>query len=176
MRGLTNGIEFLFKKNKVEYIKGSATLETDHVISTQLLGGGERKIEATNIILATGSGRLVCLCSCSESSYGSPSRGQRQGAHHRQHGSSEAEQGARASDRGGRRSDRSGAGVGVAPSGLEGGGGGVPGPHRRTERQRDLQHSAAMSDEAGNEVQAEHEGDGQRAHRRGREGERGGQG
>ena len=53
MRGLTNGIEFLYKKNHVEYIKGTATLESDHIISAQLLAGGERKIEAANIILAT---------------------------------------------------------------------------------------------------------------------------
>ena len=55
VRGLTNGIEFLFKKNGVEYIKGAASLEDEHTISAKLLAGGERTIEATNIILATGS-------------------------------------------------------------------------------------------------------------------------
>lgn len=55
VRGLTNGIEFLFKKNGVEYIKGAASFESDHVLNAKLLAGGERTIEATNIILATGS-------------------------------------------------------------------------------------------------------------------------
>ncbi|KAK8808892.1 hypothetical protein WA538_002208 [Blastocystis sp. DL] len=55
VRGLTNGIEFLFKKNGVEYIKGAASLEDEHTISAKLLAGGERTIEAANIILATGS-------------------------------------------------------------------------------------------------------------------------
>ena len=55
VRGLTNGIEFLFKKNGVEYIKGAASLESDHTINAKLLAGGERVLEATNIILATGS-------------------------------------------------------------------------------------------------------------------------
>lgn len=54
---MTNGIEFLFKKNGVEYIKGAASFETDHILNAQLLAGGERKIEASNIILATGSGK-----------------------------------------------------------------------------------------------------------------------
>ena len=44
----------------MEYIKGSATLEGDHLISAQLLAGGERKVEATNIILATGSCSSLC--------------------------------------------------------------------------------------------------------------------
>ena len=56
---MTNGIEFLFKKNGVEYIKGSASFETDHVLNATLLAGGERKIEADNIILATGSGKCL---------------------------------------------------------------------------------------------------------------------
>ena len=51
--GLTKGIEFLFKKNKIEWIKGTA----------RLLGGGKidvsgaegRTIEAREIIVATGS-------------------------------------------------------------------------------------------------------------------------
>ena len=62
VRGLTTGIEFLFKKNGVEYIKGAASFETDHILNAQLLSGGERKIEADNIILATGSCKFIeCL-------------------------------------------------------------------------------------------------------------------
>ena len=84
MRGLTNGIEFLFKKNGVEYIKGAASLESDHTINAALLAGGERKIEATNIILATGSsGRMPCGSSRRQPRCGRAPRGQREGAHHR---------------------------------------------------------------------------------------------
>ena len=39
----------------MEYIKGAASLEDEHTISTKLLAGGDRTIEAANIILATGS-------------------------------------------------------------------------------------------------------------------------
>ena len=60
---MTNGIEFLFKKNGVEYIKGAASLESEHTINAKLLAGGERVIEATNIILATGSSRTDQTCS-----------------------------------------------------------------------------------------------------------------
>ena len=56
---MTNGIEFLFKKNGVEYIKGAASLEDEHTISTKLLAGGDRTIEAANIILATGSSTFL---------------------------------------------------------------------------------------------------------------------
>lgn len=76
MRGLTNGIEFLFKKNGVEYIKGAASLESEHTINAALLAGGERKIEATNIILATGSSQRSSSPSCCrQPSHGCSPRG-----------------------------------------------------------------------------------------------------
>jgi len=52
---LTKGIEFLFKKNKVTYIQGTAVLAGDGKIDVTLLDDGERQITATNILIATGS-------------------------------------------------------------------------------------------------------------------------
>jgi dihydrolipoamide dehydrogenase len=53
--GLTKGIEFLFKKNKVEWVKGTGSFEDDHTIKVELADGGERSLKAKNIIIATGS-------------------------------------------------------------------------------------------------------------------------
>jgi dihydrolipoamide dehydrogenase len=54
--GLTKGIEFLFKKNGVDYIKGTGTLTGEHEIKVNPLEGGEQQtLRAKNIILATGS-------------------------------------------------------------------------------------------------------------------------
>jgi len=53
--GLTKGIEFLFKKNNVEYIKGTGSFADEHTLSVQLNDGGETSIRAKNIIIATGS-------------------------------------------------------------------------------------------------------------------------
>lgn len=54
--GLTKGIEFLFKKNGVDYIKGTGTLVGEHEIKVNPLEGGEAQtLRAKNIILATGS-------------------------------------------------------------------------------------------------------------------------
>lgn len=54
--GLTKGIEFLFKKNGVDYIKGTGTLTGEHEISVNPIDGGEAQVlRAKNIILATGS-------------------------------------------------------------------------------------------------------------------------
>jgi dihydrolipoamide dehydrogenase len=53
--GLTKGIETLFKQNKVEYVKGAASFISPTRLSVQLLDGGERQIDAKNIIIATGS-------------------------------------------------------------------------------------------------------------------------
>ena len=48
--GLTKGIEFLFKKNKVEWLKGHATFN-----SKDSLKVGDRTVRARNIVIATGS-------------------------------------------------------------------------------------------------------------------------
>jgi dihydrolipoamide dehydrogenase len=53
--GLTKGIEFLFKKNNVEWIKGSGSFQDEHTIKVDLNEGGERSVRAKNIIIATGS-------------------------------------------------------------------------------------------------------------------------
>jgi dihydrolipoamide dehydrogenase len=52
---LTKGIEFLFKKNGVNYVKGTATLTGEHEVKVALTAGGEETFTAKNIILATGS-------------------------------------------------------------------------------------------------------------------------
>ncbi|MFL6785542.1 MAG: dihydrolipoyl dehydrogenase, partial [Sphingomicrobium sp.] len=50
VKGLTQGIEFLFKKNKVEWLKGLATFESADTVKV-----GERTVRAKNIVIATGS-------------------------------------------------------------------------------------------------------------------------
>ena len=53
--GLTKGVEFLFKKNNVEYVKGAGTFVNENEVKVELLEGGERTLRARNIIIATGS-------------------------------------------------------------------------------------------------------------------------
>lgn len=53
--GLTKGVEFLFKKNKVEYIRGTAALSGEHEVKVNKIDGGEETLVAKNIIIATGS-------------------------------------------------------------------------------------------------------------------------
>lgn len=53
--GLTKGIEGLFKKNKVTYVKGWGKLASPNEVSVDLIDGGEKKISAKNIMIATGS-------------------------------------------------------------------------------------------------------------------------
>lgn len=55
MNGLTKGIEGLFAKNKVDYVKGWGKLTSANTINVALNQGGDREINAKNIILATGS-------------------------------------------------------------------------------------------------------------------------
>ncbi|PZU58006.1 MAG: dihydrolipoyl dehydrogenase [Sphingobium sp.] len=50
VKGLTGGIEFLFKKNKIDWLKGLATFVDAHTIEV----AGEKK-SAKNIVIATGS-------------------------------------------------------------------------------------------------------------------------
>ena len=52
---LTSGVEFLFKKNKVEWIKGAARFTKAHTLAVTLNDGKLRDITAQNIIIATGS-------------------------------------------------------------------------------------------------------------------------
>jgi len=52
---LTKGIEFLFKKNKVDYVPGTAAFVDEHTVAVNLIDGGEKHIRGKNIIIATGS-------------------------------------------------------------------------------------------------------------------------
>ena len=52
---LTKGIEHLFRKNKVEYVKGEARLTAKRELTAALDGGGSRALAAKNIVVATGS-------------------------------------------------------------------------------------------------------------------------
>lgn len=53
--GLTKGVEGLFKKNQVEYVKGAGSFVSANKVKVALFGGGETELEAKNIIIATGS-------------------------------------------------------------------------------------------------------------------------
>ena len=53
--GLTGGVEFLFKKNKVEWIKGAGAFTGKDTIAVALNDGGTRTVTAKNTIIATGS-------------------------------------------------------------------------------------------------------------------------
>jgi dihydrolipoamide dehydrogenase len=53
--GLTKGVEFLFKKNNVTYVKGTASFAGEHEIKVNLNEGGEQTIVGKNILIATGS-------------------------------------------------------------------------------------------------------------------------
>ena len=50
VKGLTAGIEFLFKKNKVEWLKGRASFESADSVKI-----GDKTVRAKNIVIATGS-------------------------------------------------------------------------------------------------------------------------
>ena len=50
VKGLTGGIEMLFKKNKVEYIKGAGEITGENEVTV-----GKKKYTAANIMIATGS-------------------------------------------------------------------------------------------------------------------------
>ena len=50
VKGLTQGVEFLFKKNKVEWLKGQATFQSADTVKV-----GDRSVRAKNIVIATGS-------------------------------------------------------------------------------------------------------------------------
>jgi len=50
VKQLTGGIEFLFKKNKVEWLKGYASFESANSVKV-----GDRTVTAKNIVIATGS-------------------------------------------------------------------------------------------------------------------------
>ena len=51
---LAGGIEFLFKKNKVDYIRGTGSLAGEGKVSVEDADGKTSTYEAKNILLATG--------------------------------------------------------------------------------------------------------------------------
>ena len=55
VQGLTKGIEFLFKKNKVTYIKGHGSFNKKNEINVTSPDGSKSQIKGKHIIIATGS-------------------------------------------------------------------------------------------------------------------------
>jgi len=55
VNGLTSGIEGLFKKNKVTYVKGWGTITGPNEVKVNLAEGGTQTLSSKNIIIATGS-------------------------------------------------------------------------------------------------------------------------
>src|SRR3546814_12669803 len=55
VKDLTGGIEFLFKKNKIDYVKGWGAIPAAGKVTVKLEAGGEETLEAKRILIATGS-------------------------------------------------------------------------------------------------------------------------
>ncbi len=55
VKGLTGGIEMLFKKNKIDYVKGWGTIPAAGSVKVALADGGEDTLSTKNILIATGS-------------------------------------------------------------------------------------------------------------------------
>ena len=55
VKDLTDGVRFLFKKNKITPVFGAATLTSPTTVQVKLNEGGETTLEARKILLATGS-------------------------------------------------------------------------------------------------------------------------
>lgn len=57
--GLTKGIEGLFKKNKVTYVKGHGRFADPNTIEVDLLDGSKQTIRTKNTIVASKCARSV---------------------------------------------------------------------------------------------------------------------
>lgn len=55
VKSLTGGVEMLFKKNKVEYVKGHGTISSKNEVTVELMDGGSQTLKTKNILIATGS-------------------------------------------------------------------------------------------------------------------------
>ena len=55
VKGLTGGVEFLFRKYKVEYVKGEATIVDKNRVVVKGLDGKNDTLSTENIVIATGS-------------------------------------------------------------------------------------------------------------------------
>ncbi len=53
--GLTGGIDYLMKKNGVDYVKGWGKFASNDQITVDLNEGGSESFKAKNVIIATGS-------------------------------------------------------------------------------------------------------------------------
>ena len=53
--GLTKGVEFLFKKNKVTYIKGYGSFTSNNTVNIKNSDGSDSQVTGKHIIIATGS-------------------------------------------------------------------------------------------------------------------------
>ncbi len=53
--GMSKGIQFLFKKNKIEHIQGTGKLKNNKTVEVKANDGTVQEITATHIILATGA-------------------------------------------------------------------------------------------------------------------------
>ena len=138
VKGLTQGVEFLFKKNKVEWLKGHASFESADTVKV-----GDRTVRAKNIVIATGSSvtplpgieidqqRIVDSTGALELAGGARTPG---------------------GDR--RRSDRARARLGVAAARLASDRDRVPRPDPARLRRRRAQGSQQDLQEAGHRVQA----------------------
>jgi dihydrolipoamide dehydrogenase len=51
---LAGGIEMLFKKNKVDYVRGEATIEKARVVRVKSADGKDQTIESANLLVCTG--------------------------------------------------------------------------------------------------------------------------
>lgn len=53
--GLTGGIEYLLKKNKVDYMKGWGKFSGENTVAVDMNDGKQEEIKCKNVIIATGS-------------------------------------------------------------------------------------------------------------------------
>ena len=72
VKDLTTGIEFLFKKNKVDYVKGWGSIPAAGSVKVALDDGGEQVLNAKSILIATGSESTPLLASTPTKSRSSP--------------------------------------------------------------------------------------------------------
>lgn len=55
VKSITGGVDFLFKKNKIHWLQGKATLKNENTITLHASNGAKEEYSAKNIVLATGS-------------------------------------------------------------------------------------------------------------------------
>src|SRR3546814_413922 len=55
VKDLTTGIEFLFKKHKIDYVRGWGSIPAAGKVQVKLEAGGEETLAAKRILIATGS-------------------------------------------------------------------------------------------------------------------------